>query len=45
VVSSPDVVLGNQEAALEWQAGASPGSIAFQCDIHPGVMAGTITIK
>jgi nitrite reductase (NO-forming) len=45
VVSSPDIVLGNQEAALEWQAGASPGSIPFQCDIHPGVMAGTITVR
>jgi plastocyanin len=38
-------VLGNQEATLEWQASASPGSIAFQCDIHPGVMAGTITVR
>jgi len=45
VISSPDIVLGNQKAALEWQADGSPGSIAFQCDIHPGVMAGTITVR
>jgi hypothetical protein len=38
-------VLGNQKAALQWQADGSPGSIAFQCDIHPGVMAGTITVR
>jgi nitrite reductase (NO-forming) len=44
-VSSPDIVLGSQKATLEWQAAASPGSIAFQCDIHPGVMAGTITVR
>jgi plastocyanin len=44
-VSSPDIVLGNQKAALKWQAGASPGTVAFQCDIHPGVMAGTITVR
>ena len=45
IVSSPDVVLGNQNATLEWQGAASPGSIPFQCDIHPGVMAGTITVR
>jgi len=45
VVSSPDIVLGNQKAALEWQAGGSPGRIPFQCDIHPGVMAGAITVR
>ena len=44
-VSSPDVVLGRQNATLEWQGAASPGSIPFQCDIHPGVMAGTITVR
>ena len=44
-VSSPDIVLGRQNAMLEWQATAQPGSIPFQCDIHPGVMAGTITVR
>jgi nitrite reductase (NO-forming) len=45
IVSSPDVVLGSQNATLEWQGAASPGTIPFQCDIHPGVMAGTITVR
>jgi hypothetical protein len=45
IVSSPDVVLGNQNATLEWQGAASPSSIPFQCDIHPGVMSGTITVR
>jgi len=44
-VSSPDIVLGGQTATLEWQAASSAGSIPFQCDIHPGVMAGTITVR
>ena len=44
-VSSPDIVLGSQTATLDWQAPASSGSIPFQCDIHPGVMSGTITIR
>jgi plastocyanin len=45
IVSSPNVVLGNQNATLEWQAAASPASMPFQCDIHPGVMSGTITVR
>ena len=44
-VSSPNVVLGRQSATLEWQGAASPGSIPFQCDIHPGVMAGIMTVR
>jgi nitrite reductase (NO-forming) len=44
-VSSPDVVLGNQKGTLEWLGAAQAGSIPFQCDIHPGVMSGTITIR
>jgi nitrite reductase (NO-forming) len=44
-VSSPDVLLRNQNATLEWQATAGGGSTPFQCDIHPGAMSGTITIR
>jgi nitrite reductase (NO-forming) len=45
IVSSPDVVLGNQNATLQWQATAQTGSIPFQCDIHPGIMSGVITVR
>jgi len=45
IVSAPDIVLGEQSATLQWQAAASPGSIPFQCDIHPGIMSGTITVR
>jgi plastocyanin len=44
-VSSPDILLGNQNATLQWTATAESESIPFRCDIHPGVMSGTITVR
>jgi plastocyanin len=44
-VSDPDLVSPGDSAVLEWTAPGEPGDFAFQCDIHPTDMLGTITVE
>jgi plastocyanin len=45
VVSDPETVNGGDTATLSWTAPAEPGEVDFQCDFHPGQMAGVITVQ
>jgi plastocyanin len=44
-VSDPETVNAGGAATLEWTAPEEAGQIDFQCDFHPGQMAGTITVE